>query len=126
MKYSILFILLMICSVASADSVVFYNKQTKEAMFMVSDASKVVLSSEDANNTQTLVIKGNVQLDNPLYDYKVVGKDLVLNTQKISDRNSAKEALEQKRRDEVSARNTAITKLKALGLTDEEILAITK
>ena len=55
-----------------------------------------------------------------------VGKDLVLNTQKISDRNSAKEALEQKRRDEVSARNTAITKLKALGLTDEEILAITK
>lgn len=117
MKY--LFIpLIFACSIACADSVVFYDKNSGEVKFVVTDAQKVVLSADDAKNIQTKVIKGKLELDHALNDYKVSGNDVVLNTKKISDRQAETDQI-KKNKDDIKA--SIASKLKTAGLTDQEV-----
>jgi len=113
--------MLSVASVVRADSVVFFNKDTKEVKFIVNDASQVVLSAEDAKSTDTKVIKGKLDLENPISDYKVTGNDLVLNTKKISDRAKIAEDASANAENRRVAKESAKAKLKALGFDDNEV-----
>lgn len=71
-------------------TVVFFNKNTKEAMFITENENAIFLSKEDQNATNKLIIRDKVLLDNPISDYIVVNNQLILNTKKITEKENTK------------------------------------
>lgn len=116
-----IFILLLMVSTVNADTKIYYDKNTKEVHFIAEDKDEVVLSAEDKVRMEVAIVKHYPELDRSLNYYKFNGKDVVLNSKKISDENTAKEKAEDKKNRD---RQSAIDKLKALGLTDDEVGAL--
>lgn len=116
-----LILLLFIATPCFADIYVVYNPTTHEVDSLSNSDDAIV-----ANGMSKKIIKGNVEdyySQSDAKDFTFNGSKLTLNAKKITDRQVAK----QVKIDKINADKTsAITKLKAVGLTDDEINAIIK
>lgn len=119
----ILFLLLM-TGLAQADNI-YYNKSTGQVMSITSD--KMVLSADDQKVIVSSALPKNFDintLSKPLSYYNYDGKNMTLNTAMVIADDNAAVALAKDKQDKNTARASAIGKLKALGLTDNEIKAL--
>ena len=87
-------ILILICLIlavpqAHADFVVLYDKATGEAVNFSSSDSDFNIDVDQKSGYDTVKINGDVKQyieQNPISDYKISNKSLVLNVRKINDR----------------------------------------
>lgn len=122
----IIFFLVLMCGItqaALADVYVIYNTSTKEVMSVQDDDSAVLETGFTKKIIEGKTI-ANFQFDSSVTDYKIVNDKFVLNVKKLSDRENAKADGEAKEIKRKSDRESAETKLKALGLTQAEVDAL--
>jgi len=98
MRTLILITALLIPSLASAETKIFYDKTTKEVLF-IAEEKNVTLSDAEATNVENMSVPANLdvgQLDQPLNYYMISKGNVVLNTKKISDIEARLDAIAQK------------------------------
>lgn len=118
----ILFLLLM-TGIASAD--VYVLTDSTMAVKGLSEQNDIVVPS----GYKITVIKGNISNlpitgDSSMYNF--IGGAFTLNTAKIQSKNKLEQDNILAEQTKENNKSSAITKLKTLGLTDDEIKAITK
>jgi len=118
MRY-LLVILMLIPTVAMAD--VYVITTPTHSVYSLSEANDAVLPQGYTKD----IIKGRSIASfalNPmtsLYDY--TNGSFTLNQDRVAEKNASDQAAVQAKADEVAAKASAMAKLKALGLTDQEI-----
>jgi len=85
---SICFVLL--CGQCYAGTAVYYYKDSKEVIFIGEESDRVILSEEEKDNIDKIIISDKVVLTKSASDYKVSGKDIIINLDKISKEEQAK------------------------------------
>lgn len=121
----ILFLLLM-TGIVQADQI-FYNKNTGEILTISKDV--VVLSDSDKSIIVSNKLPDNFDiktLPKELRYYTYDGKDIKLNTKKISYEENAQVAADQAKQKTDTDKASAVGKLKGLGLSDDEVKVIIK
>ena len=120
MRY-ILAMLMLIPNVAMAD--VYVVTAPNHSVYSLSEADDAVVPDGYTKN----IIKGKtiaslaLNPDTSLYDYN---GSFILNSSRVGAKNAAAEAIAQAQVDAANAKASAMAKLKALGLTDQEISAM--
>lgn len=117
----------LITSTVNADYVVLYDRTSKEIINIADKETDFQIASSDKSKLDVQEMSGefkDVELESAVQDYKLVNKKFVLNTKKISDAENAKADGEAKEIKRKSDRESAETKLKALGLTQAEVDAL--
>jgi len=112
---------------AYADIVVYYDKDTSEVQFIVSDKQRVKLSSVDKDKLKSKKLKGDIKkydLTEAYTDYKLKGGRLIINTKKISEREDILDEDLDRLKNLKSLQTSAKTKLIELGLTEEEFKSL--
>lgn len=86
--FLIIFIGILLVSIAHAEFHVFYNKSTNDILFISEDKDDVVLSEDDTVKIKDQKMTGDIEdypLQYPIEYYKLINKTFVVNTQKLSD-----------------------------------------
>lgn len=111
-----LILFLLLPTIVFADVYVVYNPSNDE-VYSLSNQDDAVVPSGYEKKT----VKGNVEdyyAQSDAKDFKFKGNKIILNAKKITDREKQKEDRLAERK---SKEDSAIAKLKAVGLTDDEI-----
>lgn len=119
---TILFILLLICTPVMADVYVITDKT--DAVYSISERNDAVIPS---GYTETVIknkMIGDLPIDGDVSLYKFKGNKFSLDGKKVADKTKREtdQALEVESRK--VARQSAIEKLKAIGLSESEISAL--
>ena len=127
-KFIIGICIVLTCQYAYADFTVYYEKASKEILFIVGDKEgRVRISEDDTDKIITKKFTGRI-IDHDLIeaytDYKLVGRNFVVNTKKISDRFNAEAEAEAKSIQKIADQGLAKIKLMGLGLTESEFLSL--
>ena len=116
--------IVFICQYAYSDFTVYYDKDSKEILFIVGDKEgRVRISDEEKDTIKTKKFSGRIlthDLTESYTDYKIIGNNFIVNTQKISDRFNARADAEAKLAQKIVDQGLAKTKLMSLGLTEDE------
>ena len=126
-KLLLVLCMVFITSFVYADIVVYYDKDTTEVQFIVSEGNRVKLSESDNGRLKSKKLKGNIRkydLTEAYTDYKLQGTRFIVNTKKISDRVNAVEAIEASVAKGEEDKLTAFDKLIELGFTEDETKVI--
>ena len=126
-KLLLVLCMVFITSFVYADIVVYYDKDTTEVQFIVSEGNRVKLSESDNGRLKSKKLKGNIRkydLTEAYTDYKFNGSQFIVNTKKISDRVNAVEAIEASVAKGEEDKLTAFDKLIELGFTEDETKVI--
>lgn len=120
----ILFIALTFTTTVYADFAILLDKQSKEVVNISANENDFKISEADKDNLEVKIVNKDLEsfgLDSAVQDYKFQGNKFILNTAKISERENKKDVelqnLNKQKDEQVSAKN----KLKALGLTQDEV-----
>lgn len=120
----ILFIALTFTTTVYADFAILLDKQSKEVVNISANENDFKISEADKDNLEVKIVNKDLEsfgLDSAVQDYKFQGNKFILNTAKISERENKKDVelqnLNKQKNEQVSAKN----KLKALGLTQDEV-----
>jgi Pyruvate/2-oxoacid:ferredoxin oxidoreductase gamma subunit len=113
----------MFCAtqIVHADVVVVFDPSTKEVYSLSKESDAVVPAGMEVKTIQGNPEDYYSQAD--AKDYKFDGDKLILNVKKINDREELRQQKQQKQDNDKAL---AIAKLKALGLTDDEIKILLK
>lgn len=118
--FFIMIILCFVCSHSFAEKV-YFKKDTGEVVFTASCKDVVVIND---SNISFVDIKNLGDIDGQISDYKVSGNRIVLDNKKINDRNTKIEKAFEKEESKKIMRKSAEDKLKALGLTEDDVKAL--
>jgi|GEM_PF-7086598 len=117
------FLFLMIFMATVQAQEVFYDKNTGEILF-IEESSSVFLSSEDKARVATAPVPDKFkkeELNRSVSYYKYVDGKIVLNAKKVADEED-RFIQESKKAEKMSKNKASVAdKLKAQGLTDDEI-----
>ena len=118
---------MFVTTYASADFLVYSDKTTDEIEFIVEEERKIKLSADDAIRLNKTKLPGSIKdydLTESYTDYKLRGKQFIINTKKISDRVNVEVADTVRNDQKILEQDSAKTKLMALGLTESEFLSL--
>jgi len=124
------FFLVQLCSTnnVNADFYILYDSTSKEIINIADTEDSFIIADTDKNKLSIKKFSGNFkdyEIDN-LSDYKISGNNIVINTQKVSDKVAKKEQQNAKKEKLNSDKQKAKLKLIDLGLTEDEAEALIK
>lgn len=124
MKRILLFLFLGISSLAYAD--VYVITDSNGSIYSLSEQDDAVIPDGYSKD----VIRGRsipeLALDSDISTYKYLGKKFIIDTKKVAEKRQKEADMAKVKEDAMTARSSAIGKLKALGLTNDEIKAISQ